>query len=63
VAAAEYGPESLPEDFFDAEMVLFGATALVPPLHDTLDELCRKAKKSNAFVVVTTVFDFRNEGR
>ena len=60
-AAADYGPESLPKDFFDADMILFGATALVPPLHDALDELCRKAKASDAFVAVTTVFDFRNE--
>ena len=60
-AATEYGPDSLPDDFFNAEIILFGATALVPPLHDSLDGLCRKAKEFNAFVVVTTVFDFRNE--
>lgn len=62
-AAAEYGPDSLPADFFDAEILLFGGTALVPPLHDKLDDLCRRGREKGAFVMVTTVFDFRNEAR
>ena len=62
-AAGDYGPESLPEDFFDAEFLLFGGTALVPPLHDNLEMLCRRGRKAGAFVMVTTVFDFRNEAR
>jgi sugar/nucleoside kinase (ribokinase family) len=44
-------------------MILFGATALVPPLHDALDELTTRGRKSGAFVMVCTVFDFRNEAR
>ena len=62
-AAGRYGPESLPADFFDAEIILLGATALVPPLHDALDDLCRRARNAGAFVIVCTVFDFRNEAR
>lgn len=62
-SAGTYGPESLPEDFFDADFLLFGGTALVPPLHDTLDELCRRGREVGAFVMVTTVYDFRNEAR
>ncbi len=62
-AAGAYGPESLPEDFFDANFLLFGATALVPPLHDALDDLCRRGRESGAFVMVCTVYDFRNEAR
>ena len=62
-AAGEYGPSSLPDDFFDAEFLLFGGTGLVPPLHDSLDDLCRRGRESGAFVMVTTVFDFRNEAR
>lgn len=62
-AAAAYGPESLPSDFFDAEFLLFGATGLVPPLHDALDNLCRRGREAGAFVMVCTVFDFRNEAR
>jgi len=62
-AAAAFGPKELPEDFFDADIILFGATALVPPLHDALDELCRRGRRSGAFVMVNTVFDFRSEAR
>ncbi|MCK5737444.1 MAG: carbohydrate kinase family protein, partial [Spirochaetaceae bacterium] len=62
-AAGAYEPESLPDDFFDAEFLLFGGTALVPPLHDNLDSLCRRGREAGAFVMVTTVFDFRNEAR
>lgn len=62
-AAGAYGPDALPEDFFDAEFLLFGATGLVPPLHDALDELCRQGRESGAFVMVCTVYDFRNEAR
>ncbi len=62
-AAGAYGPRSLPEDFFDADFLLFGGTALVPPLHDNLDDLCRRGREAGAFVMVTTVFDFRNEAR
>ena len=62
-AAEDYGPESLPGDFFEAEILLFGGTALVPPLHDSLDELCRRGQQSGSLVMVTTVYDFRNEAR
>jgi len=62
-AAGYYTPESLPNDFFDADLLLFGGTALVPPLHDNLENLCHRGRESGAFVMVTTVFDFRNEAR
>ena len=62
-AAGAYGPESLPDDFFDAEFLLFGGTALVPPIHDNLGRLCRRGREAGTFVMVTTVFDFRNEAR
>lgn len=60
-AAGQYSPEALPSDFFDAELLLFGGTGLVPPLHDSLDRLCSRGREAGAFVMVTTVFDFRNE--
>jgi len=62
-AAGAYGPGSLPGDFFDGDFLLFGGTALVPPIHDSLDKLCRRGRETGAFVMVTTVFDFRNEAR
>jgi sugar/nucleoside kinase (ribokinase family) len=51
------------ESFFAADIVFFGGTALVPPVHDTLTDLSRRARAQGAFVVVATVYDFRNEKR
>ncbi len=51
------------EDFFQGDIVFFGGTGLVPPLHDDLTDLTRRARRSGAFVVITTVFDFRNHKR
>jgi sugar/nucleoside kinase (ribokinase family) len=62
-ASAMYGPEHVPDQVFDADIALFGATALVPRLHESLDDLVVRAKQSGAITVVTTVFDFKNEKR
>ncbi|MDA3948455.1 MAG: carbohydrate kinase family protein [Spirochaeta sp.] len=51
------------ESFFNGDIAFFGGTALVPPLHDALSRLTRRAKETGAFVVVTTVYDFRNHKR
>ncbi len=59
----EYGPEHAPERVFDADIALFGATALVPRLHESLDDLVVRAKKAGAITAVNTVFDFKNEKR
>lgn len=56
-----YGPGLLPDHFFDADVVVFGGTALVPQIHDHLDELLKKAKENNCFTIVNTVYDFRSE--
>jgi sugar/nucleoside kinase (ribokinase family) len=60
-AAAELQSSDIPEEFFDADIVLFGGTALVPGLHDSLTTLLKTAKKRGCFTVVGTVYDFRNE--
>jgi sugar/nucleoside kinase (ribokinase family) len=60
-AAWDMGPEDLDRGFFDADMVVFGGTALVPGLHDSLSTLLRKAKELDRITVVNTVYDFRNE--
>jgi sugar/nucleoside kinase (ribokinase family) len=59
-AAGELVPEDLPEDFLDADIIALGGTALVPQIHDRLDEILEKAG-DNTFKLVNTVFDFRNE--
>lgn len=62
-AATHYSPESLNDDFFDSDLVLFGGTALVPSLHDRLDECVVRAHQRGAITVIGTVYDFRNEQR
>lgn len=60
-AAWDYTPELLEDSFFDADIVCFGGTALVPQIHDNLTQLLSKAKQKDCLTVVNTVFDFRNE--
>ena len=62
-ASADFGPGDLPEDFFQADLTLFGATALVPRLHENLSDLVARAKAAGSVVVVTTVYDFISEQR
>ncbi|MHC4887035.1 MAG: carbohydrate kinase family protein [Planctomycetota bacterium] len=62
-AAGHYLPDHLGDDFFKADILLFGATALVPVLHDHLADLLKKGREAGAINVVTTVYDFRNEER
>lgn len=52
---------ALPEDFFQADVVQFGGTALVPPLHAHLPRQLQKARSAGAFTIVNTVYDFRSE--
>ncbi len=58
-----FAPGHLPERFFDAEIVAFGGTALVPQIHDNLDLLCRRAHQGGSIVVVNTAYDFQSEVR
>ncbi len=60
-AAWDFSPKLLGEEFFNAHIVCFGGTALVPQIHDNLSSLLTKAKKHNCLTVVNTVYDFRNE--
>ena len=61
-AAEELKPEDLPPGFLDADILALGGTALVPAIHDRLDEIIDGAGAST-FKLVNTVFDFRNEKR
>jgi sugar/nucleoside kinase (ribokinase family) len=60
-AAWDYSPDLLGNDFFEADIVCFGGTALVPQIHDSLTTLLKRAKRNGCITVVNTVFDFRNE--
>ncbi|MFW5785816.1 MAG: carbohydrate kinase family protein [bacterium] len=62
-AAWEMTPDRLDASFFAADVVLFGGTALVPRIHDALDNLTRRAREAGALTVCGTVYDFRNQQR
>lgn len=62
-AAGSLAPADLDSTFFDGDILLFGATGLVPQLHDGLTELLERAKRGGSMTVVTTVYDFRSEKR
>jgi len=60
-AAEEYDISDINEDFFKSDIVIFGATALVPKTHDKLTSILKKAKENKCITIVNTVYDFRNE--
>ncbi len=60
-AAWDLQPGDLSETFFDADIIVFGGTALVPNMHDNLPALLQKSRSGGAVTVVNTVYDFRNQ--
>ena len=62
-AANSCQPEALGDEFFESDVLVFSATALVPPLHDNLTSLLKRGKEAGKINMVATVFDFRNEMR
>ena len=60
-AAWEFTPDGIDPSFFDAGITVFGGTALVPAIHDSLHDLLQKARNHGSPTVVNTVYDFRNE--
>ena len=60
-SALDFTPHILDRDFFESDICLWGGTALVPPLHDSLGELMGQVKERGGFNLVGTVYDFRNQ--
>lgn len=54
-------PEDLDDAFFSSDITVFGATALVPHIHESLLTLLKRSKENGAFTIVTTVYDSLNE--
>jgi sugar/nucleoside kinase (ribokinase family) len=60
-AAGSFYPEDLEDGFFDAGIAAFGGTGLVPPIHDGLTGLLKRARNRGAVTMVNLVYDFRSE--
>jgi sugar/nucleoside kinase (ribokinase family) len=58
--AGTFAVHDVPDHFFDSRILLFGATALLPNIHDELSTLLKKGKERGCIAIVTTVYDFRN---
>jgi len=54
-------PESLPPDFFTADIMYLGATAVFPHIHRALETVLSRGRRQGALTVVATVFDFLSE--
>jgi sugar/nucleoside kinase (ribokinase family) len=61
--AGTYGAEFLDSVFFDADLLFFGGTAIVPQIHAHLDDLLQRGKANGCLNVVATVYDFKSEHR
>jgi sugar/nucleoside kinase (ribokinase family) len=61
--AAEFSDQNLVDSFFDADILFLGGTAIVPKIHQNLDELLDKGKAAGCLTIVATVYDFINEKR
>ncbi|MDR2942493.1 MAG: carbohydrate kinase family protein [Treponema sp.] len=60
-AANNLLPEDLDGEFFNADIIAFGGTALLPRLHEKLTSLLKRAKGNGACTVVNLVYDFHSE--
>ena len=54
-------PADIDDDFFAADIIGFGGTALVPHIHNNLTELLKRAKAAGAITVINLVYDFFSE--
>ena len=59
--AWEYIPEIVDPSFFEADICVFGGTALVPRIHEGLEDMLSEARRNGCLTVVNTVYDFLNE--
>ncbi|MGL1892424.1 MAG: carbohydrate kinase family protein [Spirochaetaceae bacterium] len=59
--AGDYRSIYLGDDFFDGDILIYGATALTPGIHNDLSSLLDRGFRAGKINIVTTVFDFFNE--
>ena len=60
-AAWEFIPEIVDPSFYEADICVFGGTALVPRIHEGLEGMLAQARRNGCLTVVNTVYDFLNE--
>lgn len=59
--ASKLDGRDIPDSFYNADILIYGGTALTPGLHEDLSFLLKKGKKAKSLNFVNTVYDFKNE--
>ena len=62
-AAWAFLPGEVDASFYDADICVFGGTALVPRIHEGLNGMLAQARRKSCFTIVNTVYDFLSEKR
>ena len=60
-ASWKYLPEEVDASFYEADICVFGGTAIVPMIHRGMRQMLQQAHQRGAFTVVNTVYDFLSE--
>ena len=60
-ASWHYMPADVDDSFYEADICVFGGTAIVPRIHEGLTQMLAKAKDKGCLTVVNTVYDSLNE--
>ncbi len=60
-ASWTYLPSEVDDSFYASDICVFGATALVPRVHQGLSSMLRRARQCGAMTVVNTVYDSLSE--
>ncbi len=60
-AAGSLTAQDLTDSFFDADILIYGGTALTPCLHDDLITLLKRGRDEGCLNFINTVYDFRNQ--
>lgn len=62
-AAWSFLPVEVDASFYNADICVFGGTALVPRIHEGLDGMLAEARRKGCLTIVNTVYDFLSEKR
>ena len=62
-ASWHYQPAEVDDSFYDSDICVFGGTALVPRIHQSLSAMLERAKQRGAITIVNTVYDSLSEKR
>lgn len=60
-ASWKYLSEEVDASFYEADICVFGGTAIVPMIHRGMRQMLQQAHQCGAFTVVNTVYDFLSE--